>query len=114
MICQQVGGCGGALPPGAAHINLESCVQFLLSCRVCGGEGAVPIHPRCLATAAAQRGAQAGVSVAERKIVDSIAGWLSGRRHPDDTDPPNENAGSDIDDDQRRGSRKNRGKRFEP
>jgi hypothetical protein len=79
MICQQVGGCGLDLPPGSAHVNLESCVAALKACKVCGAEGAVAVHPRCVAHAAAQRGAQIGVSVAERRILDAVNGWLSGR-----------------------------------
>ena len=105
MICER---CRLELPPGSVHVSPESCIAALLACRVCGGDGAISIHPRCLATAAAQRGAQAGLSVAERKIVDLVNGWIAGKGKPEpEPDPDRERRG-------RRGSGGQDPGRFEP
>lgn len=82
MTCSR---CNLELPRGAAHVNPESCIEGLkhaleqaTACRECGDPVSTPLHPRCMARAAAKGGAALGVKVAERKLMEKLDDFLSG------------------------------------
>ncbi len=101
MNCQQVSGCGLSLPRGAAHLNLESCVEAMkdalekaTTCRACGTEVVTVLHAGCVPAELVNRGAKLGTGVLERRITEWLAERLSG--------DPGPRASADPDDQPRR------------
>ena len=79
--------CDISLPPGAAHLSEDSCIEALrhalaeaTGCKLCGKNVEVVMHAPCYLESMGNRALDVGVDQAKKKAIDVAMRFLFGQK----------------------------------
>ena len=84
--------CDIQLPPGAAHVSEDSCIEALrhalaeaTRCKLCGKDVDIVMHAPCYLKSAGNRAVDMGVDRAKKKAIDTAMEFFFGKRKNDES-----------------------------